>query len=500
MRWPTPIAFHGQQEGQFTQDIEGMYAVENSQAQIYNLAQSTVWSSGSTTNAEPPKFSHEEDRLLRNAVASNTPFPYIKAFMFPDRTDISTEALESRSREKGALWGKWEDDLVRQFLVEGKEPDHEFITTLQKWLPWRALDTLRVRISYLKKKQSDGEVPQSEQPHGCNTQGDHLGPLGDTVDVLNHSNTDPYAFLTGGFNQNFEHTSAVSAQTYPNYRMKLQGFGIEGSSTDGSARLQQHCTQNVQDNTSGHLGHDLDSSEIVPYVSLSEGPDGGFVDHNTISAANYYSNNPIDMGEYQGMDMSNEALPQVQQYSNRSMPPSVAGYPTAAPNYPSAGLPPFQLTAATQSLAGFNTSSAPSYDSVQWAPEPITPNEPGYPEQGSSNLSHEGGVEDIRTAEQLEKYVTEIKKKVAQNWSWQDVNAAYCPHYNYFSMRDLLERRGCKFWKRDQDRQLTTLRRNGNDWAQICAQLTGPPRTQEEVEVRFQWLTGESSAADRRQT
>ncbi|KAG6357411.1 hypothetical protein INS49_013288 [Diaporthe citri] len=147
MRRPTPNASHGQQAPQVTQDFERMYAVENSQARIYNLAQSLMWSSGSTTNTKPPELSDEEDRLLRNAVASSTPFPYIKSFVFLDRTDISTEALESRAREKGALWGNWEDYLVREFLAEGKEPDHELIAKLQEWLPWRDIDTLRARIS-----------------------------------------------------------------------------------------------------------------------------------------------------------------------------------------------------------------------------------------------------------------------------------------------------------------------------------------------------------------
>lgn len=472
------------------QNVEGMYAVQNSQAQGYNLSHSPMWSSGSTTNTEPPKFSEDEDRLLHSAVASNTPFPYIKAFIL-QRTDISTEALVSHACKKGALWAEWEDDLVRKFLAEGKEPDHELITDLQKCLPWRDHHTVRARVGYLKKQKLDGEVPQSEQPHGCNTQGDHLGPLSNTVAAPNHSDTDPYTLPTESVNRNFGHTSADSPQAYPNDRlMNLHGFGTVAISTDGPARFQQHHTHNVQDNTSGHL----------PFVSLLDGPAGGFVGHTTISAANYYNNNnpPIDQGEYQDMSAPNEAFPQAQQYSNHGIPQYDAGHPTAAPNYPRAGLPPFQPAAAIQGIAGFNTSSAPSYDSFQWANQPIPPDEPGHPEQGSSNVTHEASVEDIRTAKQLEKYVPEIRRKVAQNWSWNQVNAVYCPQYNYFSMRDFLKRRGCQLWNRQQDRHLKILRRNRYDWGQICGQLIGPPRTEEEVEVRFRWLTGEGSSEEGR--
>lgn len=497
MRRPTPTAFHGQQAAQVTQDGEGMYAVENSQAQVYNLSHSPMWSSGSTMNTEPPKFSKEEDRLLRNAVASNVPFPYIKAFIL-DRTDISIETLESRAREMNAFWGKEDDDLLSRLMVGRNESDHEFIANLQKdhlTLAWRDFNTLRVRISYLKKQKLNGEVPQSEQPHGCNTQGDHLGPRGNTVAAPNHSDTDPYAFLTGSVNQNFRHTSAGWVQTHPNdHLMNLHGFGTEAISTDGSARSQQHYTQNVQDNTSGYLVGDPDYLGFGPPVSLPEGLAEGFVDHNPISAVNHYNNPPMDLGEYQDMGTPNEAFPEAQQYSNHGIPPYIAGNLTAAPNHPSAELPPFQPAAATQDLAGFNTSSAPSYDSVQWAHQPIPLNEPGYPEQGSSNVSHEAGVEDIRTYQQLVKYVPEIKKKIAQDWSWKEVNAAYCPRYNYFSMRDILQSRGCKLWKPDQDSQLKMLRMNRYDWAQICGQLNGPPRTEEEVELRFQWLTRRADA------
>lgn len=496
MHRPTLTAFHDQQAGQATQSAGELYAEENSQAHIYKLPQCPVWSSGSTVDTRPPQFNEKDDEVLRSAVASNAPFAHIKAFMFTYRTDIDKEALESRARDINALWGREEDEVVRGFLATGKEPNHEFMTNLQKeWLPWRDLDTIRVRISYLKKNNPDGEAPQSEQRHGWNTRGDHLEPLGNTVAAPNHSNTDPYALLTGSVNQNFEQTSAGSAQTYPkDHPMNLHGFGTEALSTGGPARFQRHYTHNVQNKASGHLVDGLDYPDVNPLVFATKGPERGF-DPNTTSAANdYYNNAPIDPGEYQHMGMLTEVFPQGQQYSDHNMPPYIARSPTAARNYPNAGLPPFQPAAATQSLAGLNTSSAPSYDSTQWAHQPTTPTVPGYPEQGSSNVSHEAGVvEDVRTASQLEKYVPEIKKQLAKNWSWQEVNAVYCPHYKYASMRDWLSRQGCKPWKRDQDRHLKIMRRNGYDWAQICWQLTGPPRTQEEVEARFRWLTGEAS-------
>lgn len=494
MRRSTPTAFHGQQ-AEVTQNVEGIFAVENSEAQTYNLSRSPMWSSRSTANAEPPKFSEDEDRLLRSAIASNQRFSYIKAFIFPDRADISTQALESYARERGALWGEWEDSLVREFLAEGKELDHQLIINLQKWLPWRDLHTLRVRVGYLEKNKLDEEVPRGEQAHDFNTQGDHFGTLDYTVAAPNLSDTNPYAFLFGNFNQNLGHTSAGSARTHPNdHLMNPHGFGIKAIPTDGSARFQQHYNHDVQDDTPGQPVNDPDYFGFGPPVSLPEGAAVGFVDHNTISASSYYNNNPTDLGEYQDMGTPNEAFHQAQQYSNHGIPPYVGGHPTAAPNYPNAGLPASQPAAATQGLAGFDTSSAPSYDSIQWAHRPIPSNEPGPPEQGGSNASHGAGMEDIRNLEQLEEYVPEIKKKIAQNWSWHEVNAAYCPRYNYFSMRDSLQRRGCKLWKRDQDTQLEMLRMNGHDWAQVCGQLTGPPRTEEEVELRFQWLTTRKDA------
>lgn len=220
------------------------------------------------------------------------------------------------------------------------------------------------------------------------------------------------------------------------------------------------------------------------------------MDPDTISAAgiwNDYSDHLMEPGAYQDMEMPTEAFFQGQEYSNHGIQSSFAGYTTAISNYPSTGLSSLRFAAATQSLADISTSPAPSYDSIQELHQPTPPNEPRTPDHAGSCAGRGASAEAVDTGKLTEEQIPEIKRRLAQGWEWRQVNAVFCPNYNYSTMIGFLERRHCKLWKGGQDRHLKILRRNGYDWAQICEQLVGLSRTEDEVKTRFERITGVTS-------
>lgn len=94
---PTHTAFQHAGPGQVTQGVEKYRG--------YNLSQSSMGSHRTLATKAPGEFDKDDDEIIRTAVASDTPYPLMKAFLFPDRTDISSKSLESRAHKINALWG-----------------------------------------------------------------------------------------------------------------------------------------------------------------------------------------------------------------------------------------------------------------------------------------------------------------------------------------------------------------------------------------------------------
>lgn len=116
---------------------------------------------------------------------------------------------------------------------QGEESDPDFVTNLKSnWLPWRDVQTLRVRITHLKQKKPAGEFPNNEQPYDYTTQRNYFGLLGQPGDASNHSNTEPPALFPASVDQNFENPGAGSAQTDPNDQVSMNSFGHEAISAD----------------------------------------------------------------------------------------------------------------------------------------------------------------------------------------------------------------------------------------------------------------------------
>lgn len=176
---------------------------------------------------------------------------------------------------------------------------------------------------------------------------------------------------------------------------------------------------------------------------------------------------------------------QIQQYSGFYDQPSSQAYPENTSKYPTAGPYSFQPAAITQSLADVNTSSVPRYGSAHIYLRDAY-NDPANPNPRSSYARHTANA-GYRT--QLEEHLPEIRTKLAQDWSWEQVRKEYCPGYRYDTMRQFLRTRGCSLWYHRQDLHLLDLQRMGLDWTRICDQLTGPQRTVEEAQDRFAWLT-----------
>lgn len=222
---PTQTAFQNAEPGQVTQGVV--------KYRSYNLSQSSMGSHRTLATKAPGEFDKDDDDIIHTAVASDTPYPLMKAFLFPDRTDINSKSLESRAHKIDALWGKEEDEWLSCLMFKGNESDPEFVTNLQSnWLPWRDVHTLKVRITHLKSTKPTVETPHNEQPQDYTTQGNYFELPGHPGDAPNHSDTEPLALFPGSIDQNFEYPRAGSAQTDPNDQVSLNSFGNEAISSD----------------------------------------------------------------------------------------------------------------------------------------------------------------------------------------------------------------------------------------------------------------------------
>lgn len=147
-----------------------------------------------------------------------------------------------------------------------------------------------------------------------------------------------------------------------------------------------------------------------------------------------------------------------------------------------------QTAASTQGLAGTSISSTPTSGDDSAAHPPVTPYTPGSLSQAQQRLDNNAEHKRV-----LVEKLPEIKLKIAQNWTWGQVNAEYCKHYKYNTMHEFLRQRGCYLWSREQSDWLMAFQKEGHDWARISEMLPGPKRTPEEVEARFHYLEENSS-------
>lgn len=202
--------------------------------------------------------------------------------------------------------------------------------------------------------------------------------------------------------------------------------------------------------------------------------------------ARYNNMKESEMAEGAGRHAQAEQSSQRQQYSGFYQQPSSQAYPGNLLQYSTAHSSSFQPVAVAQSLENVNTSSVPRYGSAHTVDLPDAPSEPANQEPGSSYANHPATATYRR---QLEEHLPEIRTKLAQDWSWEQVRKTYCPGYRHATMSQFLRTRGCSLWRRRQDLHLLRLQRKGLDWAEICDQLTDPRRTEDEAQVRFAWLT-----------
>lgn len=261
--------------------------------------------------------------------------------------------------------------------------------------------------------------------------------------------------------------------------------------------------ENHEDNWLRRYGVDPEASD----EDLSRFKDYGYVHSSREPDAirwriKYLLNSPED--ESQNTCTPGEGPSQDQHLYNSQ--PYTLSYPAVDPNYPTDSPGSFvdpatlQIQAVTQAPAASNTSSAPTYDSVQEAQYPDPPNEPGHRRRRRPQdvLAKE---DYARFRDVLEENLPEMKRKLARGRSFRQINADYCPQCSYGFTNRFLTDLGCHKWSYEESKRIMDLQMElGDDWAQICGRLSSPARTKEEVEAHLRWLAGEASGEEEDQT
>lgn len=438
---PMPaIAPQYPQVGQVTQSMEnlGIMTTSYGPIQYSHLPPPQLSTFGRATQIAAGQLSAEDEEKLRTAVATGASYPDIKDIMFSDRFDLTAQILQQHARRIDAEWLPEEDValLIAREEEESRNLDDGYLARLQARLqeqgaisPSRTTGNIKARITNqntLADMMNSGYPPTQRSSQG--QQGPAYGTQGDIP---------------------------ASAAANPSYQ------------APGSSSYQAGTFGQRRAGPSASSAQDYD----VPPTAAQ----------------------PLPGGTRQIYNYKAKTTPQFSQAEIKDIKIKLAqGGPAYRENpaaYPNADPPSYKPVAATQGLAYSNAASAPTYGSAQARNQPFLPNEAGDPEQGSSSAGHEQGAEVVTCSGQMEKYVPDVKLKLAQDWTWVMVQEAYCPQYGYSAMLKYLHKEGCRAWTQPQSkRSLLWLHGEGYSWAQICDRLPGPRRTAAEVEARYRRL------------
>lgn len=198
-------------------------------------------------------------------------------------------------------------------------------------------------------------------------------------------------------------------------------------------------------------------------------------------------------GQGAGGQAQAEKPPNGQRHSTLEENPGSPAYGSyGQQSYPrTLGQSSVQTAASTQGLSGTSISSTPNSSHGSAAHQPMTHQQAANPQPGGRSGAGRDANEEAREA--LETRVDEVKVKLAQDCSWEEVLLEFCPErlgYKLLAMKSFLRRRGCQHWNTAQTDEVLRLRTLGHDWARISEMLPAPKRTPKEAEARFLWRTG----------
>lgn len=400
-----------------------------------------------------------EDIKLKYAQGVSTAQIFEK---YPENT-----AHDFKNRFRGK-WKQWTREQDKELIRLHKERGDDWVEISKKLTGVsRNTDEVRIRLEYLEKRDKDGEK-QHRAPRGHHRYGQEEN------DDISRQLAEGMSYGELAKQSSFRNIRPSDLKRHA----KLIGANWD---EDDDEKLQENIMRYQ------HRDMDIDWESIgKQYIPRR---DARFVAaHWGHIQGRYNHMEESEMSGGAGRYTQVEQFSQRQQYSGFYEQPSSQAYPANPSQYSTAHSSSFQPAAVAQSLEDVNTSSVPRYGSVHTVYLPDNPSEPAHPRPGSPG-SYAGHRATAEYRKRLDANLPEIRTRLAQDWTWQQVKKEYCPGYRYGTMRKFLVSRDCSRWDRQQDQHLLALRRDGLDWAQICDQLTDPQRTAAEAEDRFAWLT-----------
>lgn len=365
-------------------------------------------------------------------------------------------------------WKQWTRDKDEELLRLHEERGEDWVEISKKLTGVsRNTDEVRIRFEHLEKRDKHGEeqhrAPRRRHQYGQKENDDIRRQLADGMS---------YGELAK--QSRFRQIRPSDLKRH----VKLIGANWD---EDDDEKLQENVMR-YQDRDMnidwGSIGEQYKPSRDAKFVAARWGH----------IQARYNHGKESEMSGGTGRYTQAEQFSQRQPYSGFHEQPSSQAYLGDPSQYSTADSSSFQPAAVAQGLENVNTSSVPRYGGAHMVYLPETPNGPAHPKPGSPG-SYAGHRATAEYRKRLDANLPEIRTRLAQDWTWQQVKKEYCPGYRYGTMRKFLVSRDCSRWDHQQDQQILALRRDGLDWAQICDQLSDPQRTAAEAADRFAWLT-----------